>query len=82
MPKIRKEKSYSKDRKQGAGESQGLVFNKDFGQHILKNPLVIVSMIEKSAIRPTDVVLGMLSFILIYCSYYHQYLYRNWSWNW
>jgi 18S rRNA (adenine1779-N6/adenine1780-N6)-dimethyltransferase len=35
----------------------GLVFNKDFGQHILKNPLVITSMIEKSAIRPTDVVL-------------------------
>jgi 18S rRNA (adenine1779-N6/adenine1780-N6)-dimethyltransferase len=35
----------------------GIVFNKDFGQHILKNPLVITSMIEKSAIRPTDVVL-------------------------
>lgn len=35
----------------------GIVFNKDFGQHILKNPLVITSMIEKSALRPTDVVL-------------------------
>lgn len=37
--------------------STGIVFNKDFGQHILKNPLVITSMIEKSALRPTDVVL-------------------------
>lgn len=35
----------------------GIVFNKDFGQHILKNPLIITSMIEKSALRPTDVVL-------------------------
>lgn len=35
----------------------GIVFNKDFGQHILKNPLIITSMIDKSAIRPTDVVL-------------------------
>jgi 18S rRNA (adenine1779-N6/adenine1780-N6)-dimethyltransferase len=33
------------------------VFNKDFGQHILKNPLVITSMIDKAAIRPTDVCL-------------------------
>ena len=35
----------------------GIVFNKDFGQHILKNPLIITTMIEKSAVRPTDVVL-------------------------
>lgn len=35
----------------------GIVFNKDFGQHILKNPLVITSMLEKSALRGTDVVL-------------------------
>lgn len=33
------------------------MFNKDFGQHILKNPLIIDAMIEKAAIRPTDVVL-------------------------
>ena len=25
----------------------GINFNKDFGQHILKNPLVVDSMIEK-----------------------------------
>lgn len=35
----------------------GIVFNKDFGQHILKNPLIITSMLDKSAIRGTDVVL-------------------------
>lgn len=33
------------------------MFNKDFGQHILKNPMIITSMIEKSALRPTDVAL-------------------------
>lgn len=35
----------------------GIVFNKDLGQHILKNPLIIVSMIEKADVRPTDTVL-------------------------
>lgn len=33
------------------------MFIKDLGQHILKNPLVIQSMVEKAAVRPTDVVL-------------------------
>lgn len=33
------------------------MFNTDKGQHILKNPLVIQSMVEKAAVRPTDVVL-------------------------
>lgn len=33
------------------------MFNKDFGQHILKNPMIITSMIEKSGLRPTDVAL-------------------------
>lgn len=33
------------------------MFNKDFGQHILKNPMVITSMIEKSGLLPTDTVL-------------------------
>ncbi|XP_076093472.1 dimethyladenosine transferase-like isoform X2 [Mytilus galloprovincialis] len=32
-------------------------FNKDFGQHILKNPLIVTSMVEKAALRTTDVVL-------------------------
>lgn len=34
----------------------GILFNKDFGQHILKNPLISRTMIEKAALRPTDVV--------------------------
>lgn len=33
------------------------MFRTELGQHILKNPLVINSMVEKSAVRPTDVVL-------------------------
>lgn len=35
----------------------GIMFNKDFGQHILKNPMVITSMLEKAALRPTDIAL-------------------------
>ncbi len=37
---------------------QGFVFNTaGLGQHILKNPLVIKSIVEKAAIKPTDTVL-------------------------
>ncbi|XP_014600116.1 PREDICTED: probable dimethyladenosine transferase [Polistes canadensis] len=54
MPKIRTER-VSRVHKEVA--RQGIQFNKDFGQHILKNPLVIHNMVEKAAIRPTDVVL-------------------------
>lgn len=35
----------------------GILFNKEFGQHILKNPMVITSMLEKAALRPTDIAL-------------------------
>jgi len=52
-----KEKITKKSRIHNEVQKQGIVFNKDFGQHILKNPLVITSMIEKSALRSTDVVL-------------------------
>ncbi|KAK7200620.1 ribosomal RNA adenine dimethylase family protein [Novymonas esmeraldas] len=38
------------------GSQSGIVFNKGFGQHILKNPLVIAAIVEKSAIKPTDIV--------------------------
>ena len=41
----------------GGAMQQSIRFNKDFGQHILKNPLIITSMIEKAALKPTDVVL-------------------------
>lgn len=39
------------------GHQSGMVFNKGFGQHILKNPLVIAAIIEKAAIQPSDIVL-------------------------
>ncbi|KAI4501169.1 hypothetical protein M0802_003542 [Mischocyttarus mexicanus] len=54
MPKIHTEK---KSRVHNEFTRQGIQFNKDLGQHILKNPLVIHNMVEKAAIRPTDVVL-------------------------
>lgn len=54
MPKVKAEK---KSRQHNDIQKQGIQFNKDFGQHILKNPLIVNSMIEKSALRPTDVVL-------------------------
>ncbi|CUG90224.1 ribosomal RNA adenine dimethylase family protein, putative [Bodo saltans] len=52
----------SKDKKaKGAhgvdGQQSGMVFNKGHGQHILKNPLVISAIVEKSAIKSTDIVL-------------------------
>lgn len=33
------------------------MFNTGIGQHILKNPLIVNSIIDKAALRPTDVVL-------------------------
>lgn len=54
MPKVRREKA-SRVHKEVA--KQGIMFNKDFGQHILKNPMIIQTMVEKAALRPTDVVL-------------------------
>jgi len=45
--------------KEGAGKKnvQAMQFNHALGQHILKNPLVIQSLVEKSALRSTDTVL-------------------------
>ncbi|XP_018574063.1 probable dimethyladenosine transferase [Anoplophora glabripennis] len=54
MPKIKPEK---KSRIHQDVAKQGILFNKDFGQHILKNPMVITSMLDKSGLRPTDVAL-------------------------
>lgn len=44
MPKV---KSAKTSRQHGEVQKQGIQFNKTFGQHILKNPLVVTSMIEK-----------------------------------
>ncbi|XP_054278151.1 probable dimethyladenosine transferase [Macrosteles quadrilineatus] len=54
MPKVKAEK---KSRTHQEVAKQGILFNKGFGQHILKNPLVIQGMVDKSAVRSTDIVL-------------------------
>ncbi|XP_076763587.1 putative dimethyladenosine transferase [Xylocopa sonorina] len=54
MPKVRTQKT---TRIHKEVVKQGILFNTDIGQHILKNPLVIQNMVEKAAVRPTDVVL-------------------------
>lgn len=36
---------------------QNIQFKKEYGQHILKNPLIVTSIVDKAALRPTDVVL-------------------------
>ncbi|CAG9854520.1 unnamed protein product [Phyllotreta striolata] len=54
MPKVKPPK---KPKSQNGIVKQGIVFNKDFGQHILKNPLIITSMLDKAGLRSTDVAL-------------------------
>lgn len=44
MPKVKSSKS---SRQHNEVQKQGIQFNKTFGQHILKNPLVITSMVDK-----------------------------------
>lgn len=33
------------------------MFNKSFGQHILKNPMIITAMLQKADVQPTDTCL-------------------------
>lgn len=54
MPKVKAER---RSRQHAAVQKQGINFNTGIGQHILKNPLIVVTMVEKAALRPTDVVL-------------------------
>lgn len=55
MPKV---KGGKRPRQQlQEGRANGILFNTGAGQHILKNPLVVNSIIEKAALRRTDVVL-------------------------
>ncbi|XP_055344079.1 probable dimethyladenosine transferase [Paramacrobiotus metropolitanus] len=56
MPKIKSEKR-NDARKSGSLQGQGIHFNRDFGQHILKNPLILNAIVDKANIRPSDVVL-------------------------
>lgn len=41
----------------GGGGISGIEFHKSKGQHILKNPLVVQSIVDKAGIKSTDVVL-------------------------
>lgn len=40
-----------------AVRATGPLFDKSLGQHILKNPLVVKSIVEKAALKATDTVL-------------------------
>ncbi|KAF3330985.1 putative dimethyladenosine transferase [Carex littledalei] len=52
--KIQKQKG--RQHMQGIGGG-GIPFEKSKGQHILKNPMLVDSIVQKSGIKPTDVVL-------------------------
>lgn len=53
---------------------QGFIFNHSLGQHILKNPLIINQIVEKSGVKATDTVLevgpgtGNLTVKLLECA--------------
>jgi len=66
MPKVSFSKKKKEEKRKGKGKQDqgddpkghhGFVFNKMFGQHILRNPLVINAIVEKAALKSTDVVL-------------------------
>ena len=62
MPKATKNKRNSAasgpyDKKsKGSGSTNTFKFDKDYGQHILKNPGISDAIVEKAFLKPTDVV--------------------------
>lgn len=52
-----KERAAKKSRQHQQVRAEGIQFNTGLGQHILKNPLIVNSIIDKAAIKPTDTVL-------------------------
>jgi len=54
---VKLNKKMKQKSKAGGGNKQAMQFNHALGQHILKNPLVIQALVEKSALRNTDTVL-------------------------
>ena len=48
---------YSQTKKNASGTSNLMAPNTSLGQHFLKNPAVVTSIIQKAGIKPTDVVL-------------------------
>jgi len=56
MVKVKKD-SRGKKKEGGTKNVQAMQFNHSLGQHILKNPLIVQALVEKSALRSTDTVL-------------------------
>jgi len=54
MPKLKASKKF---RQHKEIQKQGIQFNTGFGQHILKNPLIVNAIVEKAGIKPSDIVL-------------------------
>ncbi|KAL8118918.1 ribosomal RNA small subunit methyltransferase [Apium graveolens] len=54
--KFKKEKGSSSSSRSQPYQG-GIQFHKSKGQHILKNPLLIDSIVQKSGIKPTDIIL-------------------------
>jgi 18S rRNA (adenine1779-N6/adenine1780-N6)-dimethyltransferase len=52
MPKDR-----SQTDQERASKASGPLFDKSLGQHILKNPLVVKSIVEKANLKSSDTVL-------------------------
>ncbi|XP_057519206.1 ribosomal RNA small subunit methyltransferase [Amaranthus tricolor] len=48
-----------KDKQKGGGShfQGGIPFHKSKGQHILKNPMLVESIVQKAGLKPTDVIL-------------------------
>lgn len=44
----------TKDKKE---QKQGIQFNTGFGQHILKNPLIVTQIVEKASVKPGETVM-------------------------
>lgn len=60
MPKVQKERQAAAQRKGKTTQQavrQSITFNKDFGQHILRNPMVVQSIVDKAGIKSSDVVM-------------------------
>lgn len=63
MPKAAKQKRagagsgpYDRKASKGSANTNIFRFDKDFGQHILKNPGISDAIVEKAFLKPTDVV--------------------------
>jgi len=57
MVKLKNKGKRPKQGKEGLKNTQAMQFNHSLGQHILKNPLIVQALVEKSALRNTDTVL-------------------------